>query len=231
LWLQHVLEPGWEAITIARLRELIDENHSIIRLRRLISGSHADAVDRTMQDILGKIEARLAGGSASSLPRLNGKQVIALQVLGLVKGMGVPVERLRSLFQWLVESVDYALTVMFSGFQAFLITDLQGRHAIWSDADLADDLIVGQSDTPAGQVVICLNPIVNAFLARNGRAKAKLRFHFFHSYSEFIERVIPKEFKVGKAKPGPRGRKPGVQKGASRRGRRTTGGRSGRSRH
>jgi hypothetical protein len=192
LWLRQVLDNRWDAITVARLRELIDEKHSVVRLRRLVAGPHADVVDRTMQEVLGKLEAQLAKYPASTSPPLTGKQVIALQIVGLIKNKGVPKERLQSLFHWLVESVEHAVEIVSCGFQAFLITDLEARHAIWSDGDLADDLIICSPDTPEAQVVIRLNPILNDFFAKNGQRRAKLKFHFFHSYAEYIERVVPK---------------------------------------
>jgi hypothetical protein len=159
-----------------------------------------------MQEVLGKIEVKLANHPVSAIRPLTGKQILALQIIGLIKKKGVPVERLRSLFHWLVQSVEYAVEIVSGGMQAFLITDLEARHAIWSDGDLADDLIICSSNTPEAQLVICLNPILNQFFVRNGQRKAKLKFHFFHSYAEFIERVIPRSGAV-KSRPSRRARK------------------------
>jgi len=191
LWLRQVLDEGWETITLARLHEIIDENHSVVRLRRLLIGTHADAVSEAMELVLGSLESRLETPQHPTARAPTGKQVLALQVVKLIKDNGIPVERLRSLFHWLCESIEYAIEIVSCGFQAFLITDLESRHAVWSDGDLADDLIVCSSDSPKAQIVVCMNPIINGFLMDHGYGKRELRFHFFHSYAEFIERIIP----------------------------------------
>ena len=195
IWLRHVLEERWTPITLARLRELIDERHSVTQLRRLLATGSGAAVDRVMRGVLSRVGVKLAGNKVRSLAQLTGKEVLALKILATIKNMGMPVEQLRSLYQWLVLSVEHAIEIVGCGFQAFLISDLASRHAIWSDGDLADDLIIGASDVPKAHVVVCLNPIVNDFFVQHGMKKSDLRFHFFHGYAEFVEKVVPKTWK------------------------------------
>jgi len=79
-----------------------------------------------------------------------------------------------------------------SGFQAFLITDLEGRHAIWSDGDLADDLILSPDVSKQPNVVLCLNDIINDILEEVGSERQEIQWHFFHSYLEFIKKIVPR---------------------------------------
>lgn len=201
LWLRHVLSANWEPITVARLRELIDENHSVAQLRRLLAGPGADFVDETMRKILEQVESKLPTSTSSTPPQLTGKEVLSLRILGLIKNMGVPVERLRSLFHWLVESTEYAIEVICCGLQAFLITDLDGRHAIWSSGDLVDDLIVFPPETASANVVVYLNPIFNEFFTRTGQTKVELKLHLFHTFEEFLERLPDGTLVVSRATP------------------------------
>lgn len=192
IWLSRLLDPSWDKIMVARLRELIDEESSVRRLRRLVQTSHGESVERAVLRFLEQIEQRLPSSRSpgAKLP-LTGKDILALQVVGLLKQRGIPIEKLRSLFQWLREGTEYATLVVRAGFQAFLVTDLEGRHAIWSDGDLADDLIMGASATSEMRIVVCLNQVINDFFTRVGAEPASLRFHFFHSYAEYIEKVVP----------------------------------------
>lgn len=191
LWLKRVLDPRWESIMIARLQELIDEKHSVVRLRRLLQGHNADAVDRAMRQVLDKLESHLPKQTRTTIAPLTGKQVLALQIIALIAKKGFAPNRLRSLYHWLSEAIEYGVEVVSAGFQAFLLTDLESRHAIWSDGDLADDLIICTHDSPSAQMVLCLNPIINNFLMTKGHEAPQLRFHFFHTYAEFIGGIIP----------------------------------------
>jgi hypothetical protein len=84
----------------------------------------------------------------------------------------------------------WAFELVILGFQAFLITDMNGRFAIWSDGDFADDFILGAEDRERAIVSICLNKFINDMLTEGGYEKRPLRFHFFHTYLEHIGNVV-----------------------------------------
>lgn len=187
LWLRDVLNERRQEITVARLRELIDENSSIVKIRKMLEGKHGLDVDQAMRKVVERFESLVESRNLERRPLadLTGVQVIALWTLSEVKATGVPVERLRSLYLWLCDSVEYAMQVIATGFQAFLVTDLRGENAIWSDGDVVDDLILCRSDLPKASIVVCLNPVVNNFLKKVGRKPFETTFHLVHSCAEF----------------------------------------------
>jgi hypothetical protein len=71
------------------------------------------------------------------------------------------------------------------------MSDLNGRHAIWSDGDFADDLIICGAGKNAN-IVLCINPIIDKINEAVGIEKKEIQFHFFHVYEENIEKIIPK---------------------------------------
>ncbi len=117
--------------------------------------------------------------------------MIALQIVAQLREIGVPIEHLRSLYVWLQDGIDFAFKLVLLGFQAFLVTDLHGRHAIWSDGDLADDIIIGAEYNSKPNIIICLNKILNDFWKANGLEEQNLTWHFFHSYKEFVGKIVP----------------------------------------
>jgi hypothetical protein len=129
-------------------------------------------------------------GSTSSLtPREAG----ALLVVREIGKLGVPLDKVRALYIWLREhGISRAGELVSHGFQTFLITDLDGGHAILSDGDLADDLIMGAEGSLRASLVVCVNRVINILFEATGLKPCLVRWHFFHSHEEFIEKVIPK---------------------------------------
>jgi len=188
LWLSQVLVPRHAPVTLARLRELIDEDPTVTKLRRVLASPMGTKVEEYLRPQLEKLEKVVWPSVA--VPRLQDLtvgQMIALKSIARIGEMGVPVAKLRSLFEWLQESIDYAFTLVRLGMQAFLVTDLKGRHAIWSDADFADDVILGAENQDEPAIVLCLNKFINDAWRAHGLSPAPLRFHFKHSYYEIDE--------------------------------------------
>lgn len=193
LWVSQVLDPRLEPLAIARLRELIDEGSAVRLVRRLVASPSGSAVEQKLADVLRKVEAsvRLARPASDQAKELTAKQVVALQVLKKFIDMGVPIDHLRSLYAYLIESLDSAYTLVLGGFQAFLVTDLNGGHGIWSDGDLADDLIMGAESSDEPNVIVCLNKYVNDLIERQGLSRSQLKWHFFHTYVELVGQITP----------------------------------------
>ena len=74
--------------------------------------------------------------------------------------------------------------------QAFLITDLNGQHEIWSDGDLADNLIICGEKNDNAYIVICLNKFLNDFYTKQGLPYLPVKLHFSHCYRE-LEKLWP----------------------------------------
>jgi hypothetical protein len=196
IWLKWIVDPDWESICLQRLRELIDEQAVIVQMRALLSSPAGESIEqyfkKQIQAINEKIDKQKKKETPLKVKNLSGYQIAALLVIKELRNMGIPLERLRSLHAWLQKSIPYGFTVAAAGFQVFLMTDLNGRHAIWSDGDFADDLIMGADGRRSGNVVMCLNPIINQIDASVGIEKKDIDWHFFHCYEENIEKIIPK---------------------------------------
>jgi hypothetical protein len=193
LWLSFLMMPSREKLCLAQLRELIDEDASINRLRRILSSSAGSLMEESLRRKLEEIEAFLGKGTSenSNQLKLTVGQSIVLQIISRIRKMGIPIERLRTLYAWLQDGINFAYTLVTSGFQAFLITDLNSQFAIWSDCDLADDLILSAEDNEEAYLVICLNKIINDHLVDNGFEKLPIRWHFRHTYEEFRGIIAP----------------------------------------
>lgn len=186
LWLSHLMIPSQEELCLAELRELIDESASINILRRILSSPGGTRHEKSLRKKLEHIETVMKGQKVDSTKsrELTGGELIVLQIIAKISKMNIPLERLRSLDAWMQNNIEFAFTLVVCGLQAFLITDLNGNHAIWSDGDFADDLILGAEDDGKAYIVICLNKTINDLLIANGVEKQSLRQHFVHSYSE-----------------------------------------------
>lgn len=194
LWLSTVLIPRHETFCLARLAELTSEDSAVRRVRRILSDPVGRALERPLNDRLQRVEAELArrrGEEPGAISPKYNREVVALRVVAKVLDMGVPVDRLRSLYAWLSdeETMRWAFTLVVLGIQAFLVTDLDGRHAIWSDGDLADDVILGAEDRRRANLIMCLNPFVNDVLQEAGAEKSALRYHFVHTYAEHVREI------------------------------------------
>jgi hypothetical protein len=188
LWLSQILVSSHAPVTRARLRELIDEDPTILKLRRVLASPMGNRVDEYLRPQLEKLEKVVFPSVvAPQLRDLTVGQMIALRSIEKVAKMGVPPTKLRSLFEWLQGSIEYAFTLVGVGMQAFLVTDLKGRHAIWSDGDFADDVILGAEKSDEAAVVLCLNRFVNDAWEAHGLSRKPLSFHFKHSYHEVDE--------------------------------------------
>jgi hypothetical protein len=191
LWLRFVMMPEWESYCNARLRELIDENSSINRLRRVLSHPRGNQFEALFQKDLEKVEVALGRQrTQDSRADLTVAQYLALKIVKQIRKLGMPLDRLRSLYAWLPGSIDRAINIFALGFQVFLITDLDGEHAIWSDFDLSDDLILGAEESDQAQIVICLNKIFNDFLVEIGEERSHIRWHIYYDYIE-MEKLRP----------------------------------------
>lgn len=195
LWLSQATLPRYEAVCLARLVELIDEDSSIRRLRRILSTPAGRRLEEPLRRQMERIEGALSedGRTDRKVCELTNHEVVALRVIAKIRDMGVPVERLRSLYAWLhdEEVMRHAFTLVVFGFQAFLVTDLDGQHPIWSDGDMADDVILGAENSERASVVVCLNKFINDALAEGGHEKRALSFHFFHTYAEHLGKIVP----------------------------------------
>jgi hypothetical protein len=189
LWLSDLLVDENESITLARLRELVDEESTVIKLRRVLASPAGTRVEGLLRTRLEEIERVVTGDpqTPSLPPGLTISQAIALRIVGDIRAMGVPAERLRSLYEWLKRSIDYGFTLAIAGFQAFLVTDLDGQHAIWSDSDLADDLILGAGEGTKPAIVVYLNQYINKAWRSAGLEPLPIRFHFTHNHEELAD--------------------------------------------
>ena len=191
LWLKGILDEKYEDIIAARLHEIIDENDSIKKLRNLLSTSYRDDIERVVNNSLDKIEKTLQKNIIDNKVVYSGKEIISFMILKKFLNKGIPISKLRALNKWLLGSIEHAVMVIQAGFKAYLITDLDGRNAIWSAGDLIDDLIVLDDETKNSvQIILCLNPIINGFFEKSGMKPAKEKYHVYHSYDEYIKEVI-----------------------------------------
>jgi hypothetical protein len=189
IWLKWIMNPEFEMICLQRLRELIDEESVIVQLRPLLSSPVGEAIELHFKNQIQLIKEKIGVHSPRNfnVEDLTGYQIASLLIIQELRKMGIPAERLRSLHAWLQKAIPYGFQVAAGGFQVFLMSDLNGRHAIWSDGDFADDLIIcGESQS--ANVVLCLNPIINKVTEALGYKKNEIEFHFFHTYHEFIDK-------------------------------------------
>ncbi|MBC8505955.1 MAG: hypothetical protein H8D34_13920 [Chloroflexi bacterium] len=193
LWLWDVVDKKNEAFCLARLKEIITENHVMVRLRNLLATPAGEYIEQKLQSQLESIEERLSlhPPRKINLQELNGSQIAALIIVSELHKMGIPRERLKPLLAWLRNSVEFAFTLVLHGFQAFLVTDLKEYNAIWSDGDFANDIILGAEDNADARIVMCLNKVINTILKAGGMETAQLQWHFFHAYEENIGHIEP----------------------------------------
>lgn len=187
--LRVVMLPEHEKFCLARLKELIDEETPVVQMRRILSHPLGGKLEGRFKEQLAEIESKLSANDRKieAKPDITGKELIAMRIIAQIKKLGVPIERLRSLYAFILSSYDHIFTIISVGLQAFLITDLNGQHAIWADADLADDLIVcGEKDDNA-YIVICLNKFLNDFYTEQGLPYLPVKLHFSHCYHELEE--------------------------------------------
>jgi hypothetical protein len=196
LWLRQVMLKSNERFCLARLKELIDENHVIIKLRNLLSTPAGSYIESRFKKQIEQVEDSLSTTPPKKLDlrSLNGQQLAALLAAEKVRRLGIPVEKLIPLRAWLEESIAFAFRLVAVGYQAFLITDLKEHYAIWSDGDLADDLILGADEKADGKIVLCLNEIINNVFQVYGIERKTLEWHFFHAYEENIEHIEPAQW-------------------------------------
>lgn len=193
LWLGDVLNRKNETFCLARLKEIITENHVIERMRKLLATPAGEYIEQRFQSQIESIEGRVSPNSlkGTNLNELSGIQLASRMIVTRLHKMGIPREKLLPLLAWLESSVEFAFTLVLFGFQAFLVTDLKEYNAIWSDGDFADDVILGAEDHSQARVVMCLNEIINAVLKAGGMESGELQWHFFHAYQENIGHIEP----------------------------------------
>ena len=193
LWLRTVFEPRWENQAIALLRELTDDNSNIQRIRRLLSSSKGLLVDDALAQVVQRLEERIVAdkrASPSARP-LNGYHRAALLVIGAIRELGVPVQKLRALYLWLADSIEYAFEIAGCGLHPFLITNLEGQNAIWSVGDVADCVFMAPAENISADILVDLHPIVNRVRSAYGLGQHKLGLTFFHTYAEQIGKIVP----------------------------------------
>lgn len=193
IWLKWIMKPEFEMICLQRLRELIDEESVIVQLRSLLSSPAGEEIEQHFKSQIQSIKEKIGWQSTPdfNVEDLTGYQIASLLTILELRKMGIPVERLRCLHAWLQKALPHGFEIAACGFQVFLMSDLNGRHAIWSDGDFADDLIICGEGRNA-HVVLCLNPIIDKVNEAFGYKKKEIQFHFFHTYQEFVEKIIPK---------------------------------------
>jgi len=191
LWVSHVLRGEVERLTLARLSELVDEGSALRRLRRLLAHPAGRSIEGVFRNQLIKMQAAIGSERFATLPKLNGKQVLALKTVAEIQKLGVAPERIRSLYQWLEEAVEHATELVRVGIPAFLLTDLAVYRAIWSPDDVADAVLVcGLAKTP--HIVLELTELVTATLKDWGIQVPPQRFNFVHGYHEMVK-MIPRD--------------------------------------
>lgn len=196
LWLWDVLNKKNESFCLARLREIIEENHVIVKIRKLLATPVGEYIEKSFQKQIENIEGHISSKPPQefNFQELSGYEVASLIIVSQLHKIGIPREKLKPLFAWLKNSVEFAFTLVLHGFQAFLITDLKEYNAIWSDGDLADDLIRGAETHAKARVVMCLNEIINSVLKAAGMEPGELQWHFFHTYEEHIGHIEPPQW-------------------------------------
>jgi hypothetical protein len=188
LWLSELMMSSKEAFCLAKLRELVDEDASIIRLRRILYSPSGQHYETKLRKHLARIEADINNEKASNeeLPEITVGQYAVLQIISEIRKMSIPNERLRALEAWLQENIGSAFRKVAIGLQAFLVTDLKEQYAIWAAGDFADALIIGDEENDRAQIVICLNKIINDLYEELNMDRRLLQFHFIYSYREAI---------------------------------------------
>ena len=196
LWLWDVLNKDNEAFCLARLKEIITENHVIVRLRNLLATPTGEYIEKRLQSQLESVEEHLSlhPPRQLNLQELNGSGLAALIIVSELHKLGIPREKLRPIRAWLENGVEFAFTLVLHGFQAFLVTDLKEYNAIWSDGDFADDIILGAEDNAEARIVMCLNKVINTILKAGGMEPTQLQWHFFHTYNENIGHIEPAKY-------------------------------------
>jgi hypothetical protein len=208
LWVSHVLRPELEAFTLARLAELTDEGAVVRRVRRLLAHPAGSTIDRHLRTQLTQLEEALAKSlpATSTTPQkgLTGREAIALKVVAKVHRLGIPGEKLRSLYVWLERAIEYGVTLVSAGFQPFLVTDLDDYRGIWSAGDLAD-LVFLMGDAHRPKIVMELTEIIRAEMKARGFEARPQEFHFVHGYGEFVN-LVPKDSRLRVVSPRTRHR-------------------------
>lgn len=185
LWVSDLLRPKWERITLARLAEIVDEDSAMATLRRIMASPQGKDIAMMLGARLREVEAKLPRQPRTDArPPLTGKQILAIQVCARIKDRyGLPIERLRSLYAWLENAIEHAVTVISCGFAAFLVTNLDDYNAIWSAGDVGDFLLTGAGEADP-RIVMSLTELINDFLEKEGIGRAPLRFHHLSIYPE-----------------------------------------------
>ena len=192
LWLRMIIDPGWENYCIGRLRELTDEKQVITHMRELLASPVGEMSSKIMQEQIDHIKeiSNMEKNSKSlDLSKITGVQLACLLVIHRVKKLGIPSEKLHSFIAWLPRVMPRAFELVTLGFQAFIITDLKGNHALWSDGDLADDLFLAADKKPEANIVICLNDPVNKIYDVMGFERREVKFHIYHGYLELSDKI------------------------------------------
>jgi hypothetical protein len=192
LWLRVILEPQWQNATVSLLRELTDDNRNIQRVRRLLASPYGPLFDDALRKIIDRLEQRIPrrDGDSPTTP-LNGYQRGALLVIAAIRDLGVPIDKLRALYAWLADAIEFAFEIAACGAHPFLITDLKGRNAIWSSGDIADCLFLAPAEKEAAEILVDLHPVINRIREAYGFEKREVSWTFFHTYAEQIGKIIP----------------------------------------
>ncbi|MBN1458031.1 MAG: hypothetical protein JXA57_00750 [Armatimonadetes bacterium] len=200
IWVSDVVCRERESYCIASLRELTDHDSAMNRLGRLVSGPAGSRLQPRLVALVNELEEMYGSltRERGTQRRLTGIDWLSLCVAGRVHQLGVPIERLRPLYRWLKDVIQYATMLVGAGFTVFLVTDMKENHAILTDTDVADELIVCGPAEDKGHAVVCLNKIINDFAAKLGWPKAEARYHFYHTYHEYISKVEYKFEGLGK---------------------------------
>lgn len=191
VWLRLVLESRWESQAVALLRELTDDNSNIQRIRRLLSLGNGLLIDDVLTQIIDRLEKSIVVRRDDVVTPLNGYQRAALLVIGAIREIGVPIDKLRALYLWLCDSIEFGFEIAACGLHPFLITDLKGQQAIWSAGDVADCVFMAPTEKASADILVDLHPILNQVRTAYGLDKREITYTFFHAYAEHIGKIIP----------------------------------------
>lgn len=169
IWVKEVMVEEWRHICQARLRELIDDESVVRILRRVLSYPNGTIYGEQIKKNLINFENRLRAKSTSKTGdkpiRVTNLDCIAVDILMAMEKIGIPRDRLRSLFQWLTKIIPHAIEIRACNLSAYLSTDLNEHRAVWSDMDLKDELLICKAGFKP-RVIFCLDQLIDMWRER-----------------------------------------------------------------
>ena len=169
IWVKEVMVEEWKHICQARLRELIDDESVVRVLRRILSypnGTiYSQQIKKNLVDFENQLRANITPKSTDKPMLVTNLDRIAIDILMDLERIGLPRDRLRSLFQWLTRIIPHAMEMRACKLSAYLSTDLNEHRAVWSDMDLRDELLICKAGFNP-RVIYCLDKLIDMWRER-----------------------------------------------------------------